>query len=195
MARRPREDDQGAIHHVIAKGSGGESIVRDDADREALIQRVGETAKRHRWLCLAYCLLDTHVHLIVATPSSNLGRGMQWMLAAYAREFNKRHKRQGNLFHTRFYSKRIASEEHLIAALVYVHLNPVRAGVVERAAGWRWSSYEATIGAVAAPEFLAVDSVLELIDPRRESAQLRLQVAVHETRERDRMPAGVRHRV
>jgi putative transposase len=193
--RRRREDGPGAIQHVIAKGSAGEAIVRDDMDREMLMHRMTQAVERFRWLCLAYCLLDTHFHLIVVTPTANLGQGMQWLLACYAREFNKRHERKGNLFHTRFYSSRIASDEHLTAALVYAHLNPVRAGVVDRAEEWRWSSHAAATGAAAAPELLAVDAVLELFDRDERTARLRLQVAVHEARERDRLQVGVRHGV
>jgi putative transposase len=120
---------------------------------------------------------------------------MQWLLAPYARDFNKRHKRRGNLFHTRFYSTRIASDEHLIAALVYVYLNPVRAGVVEAPDLWRWSSYAATIGEVAAPRFLATSEVLRVLDEHHTSAQLRLRLAVSEALERDYRRAGVRHGV
>ena len=192
MPRQPREEAPGAIHHVIPTGSGGESIVRDDLDRKWLLQRLGLTVTRHRWSCLAYCLLDTHFHLIVQTAIPNLGVGMQWMLAPYARDFNDRHERRGNLFHTRFYSTRITSDEHLTAALVYLHLNPVRAGVVERPELWRWSSYAATIGRAPAPQFLATSEALGLIDQHRATAVLRLQLAVSETLDRDRRRAGVR---
>jgi REP element-mobilizing transposase RayT len=195
MPRRPREEAPGAIHHVVPTGSGGESIVRDDLDRETLLQRLDRAVVRYGWSCLAYCILDTHFHLVARTPVPNLGLGMQWLLAPYARDFNERHKRRGNLFHTRFYSNRIATNEHLTATLVYVHLNPVRAGIVESPDLWRWSSYAATIGEVAAPRFLATSAVLRLIDEHRASAQLRLRLAVSEALERDRRRAGVRHGV
>jgi len=195
MPRRPREEAAGATHHVVPTGSGGESIVRDDLDRAALLQRVEHTVLRHGWLCFAYCILDTHFHLVVQTPKPNLGLGMQSLLAPYARDFNERHKRRGNLFHTRFYSTRIASDEHLTASLVYVHLNPVRAGVVEAPDLWRWGSYAATVGQIAAPRFLATGEALRLIDEERASAQLRLRLAVSEALERDRRRVGVRHGV
>jgi REP element-mobilizing transposase RayT len=197
MARKPRQDADGVLHHVVAKGSGGESIVRDDHDRNVLIAHLGRTVTRHRWTCLAYCLLDSHFHLVVATPASNLGKGMQQLLAPYAREFNKRHERQGNLFHTRFYSIPIQSEAHLFAAIAYVALNPVRAGLATRAEGWRWSSHAAAIGEEPPAPFLARHAVLELFDPHDEHAAcLRLKLAVAEASERDRaQTTGVRHGV
>jgi REP element-mobilizing transposase RayT len=185
VARRPREEAAGAIHHVIPKGSAGEAIVRDAHDRRLLLERVGETTIRHRWSCLAYCLLDTHLHLIAVTSEPNLGRGMQWLLAPYARYFNARHERQGNLFHSRVYSTRIVSDEHLIAALLYVYLNPVRASIAEKPETWPWSSYAATVGRRPEPDFVDTTGVLQLFDDRRESAQLRLQIAVAEARVRD----------
>jgi putative transposase len=180
---------------VIAQGSGDESLVWDDVDRQALLQRLGRTVLRHGWSCLAFCLLDTHFHAVVGTPTPNLGRGMQWLLAPYARDFNERHERRGNLFHSRFYSKRVTSPEQLVATLVYVYLNPVRAGIVERAEAWSWSSYSATVGRRAPPDFLDRRAVLEIIDPHGEVAPMRLELAVREARERDLLGAGVRHRV
>lgn len=120
---------------------------------------------------------------------------MQWLLAPYAHDFNDRHKRRGNLFHSRFYSKRVRSTEQLAAALVYVFLNPVRAGVVEQAELWIWSSYAATIGRTTPHEFLDQPAVLELIESNEAAARVRLERAVREARERDGVSAGVRRRV
>ena len=194
MPRAPRVDAPGVVHHVIAKGSGGEVIVRDDVDRRLLVERMGKTVIRYRWSCLAYCLLDTHFHAVVGTPAANLGVGMQWLLAPYAREFNKRHERQGNVFHTRFYSKRIRSDDHLLAALMYVHLNPVRAGIVDEPERWPWSSYAPSIGRSDPPGFLDLQALLELIAAEPSVAQGRLQAATHETLWRD-VSQGVRHGV
>jgi len=185
MPRAPRIDAAGAMHHVIAKGIGGQPVMRDDVDREVLFARMGKTVLRHRWSCLAYCLLDSHFHVILGTPVANLGLGMQWLLASYAREFNKRHERQGNVFHTRFYSRQIQSDDHLLAALLYVHLNPVRAGVVSEPERWRWSSYASSIGRCDPPDFLDLEALLALIAAEPGIAQRRLQTAARETLRRE----------
>jgi hypothetical protein len=78
---------------------------------------------------------------------------------------------------------------------VYVYLNPVRAGAVEHAELWNWSSYSATIGRTAPHDFLHRRAVLELIDPNEAVAPIRLELAVREARERDLVSAGVRHGV
>jgi REP element-mobilizing transposase RayT len=196
MPRTPREEGAGLLHHVIAKGSGGETIVRDDVDRQALLGHIGASILRYRWTCLAYCLLDSHFHLVVATPAANLGRGMQLLLARYARDFNTRHNREGNLFHTRFYSRRIESEAHLLSSIIYVVLNPVRAGLVDGAEHWHWSSHRATIGTASPPPFLASDAVLEIFGPSQPEARMRFELAVAQARARDLVPRpGVRHGV
>jgi putative transposase len=180
MARTQREEVPGGIHHAVAKGNGGAAIVADDRDRELFVSRLRETVGRHEWSCLAYCLLDTHVHLIVSTPHPNLGSGMKWLLGPYAQRFNWRHEREGHLFRGRFYSRQIKTQNHLIAAITYVALNPVRAGLVAQPEQWRWSSYSATVGRIAQPDFLDVEAVLELVDHDLEKARLRFERGVRE---------------
>lgn len=182
MARRLREDIAGGIHHVVAKGNAGVSIVADDHDRSAFVGRLGKTVERSGWACLSYCLLDTHVHLVVGTPRPNLGAGMQGLLGPYAQNFNHRHDREGHLFRARFYSRRIQSESHLVSTLTYVALNPVRAGLVERPEQWLWSSYAATIGRSRSPDFFEPRVILELVDRDPIRAQLRFELAVVEAR-------------
>jgi putative transposase len=177
VARRPREDVPGSIHHAIAKGNAGIAIVADDHDREQFVSRLGRTVMHHGWACLAYCLLDTHVHLLIGTPRGNLSAGMQSLLGPYAQNFNLRHDREGHLFRARFYSKRIRSQYHLVAAIIYIALNPVRAGLTARPEAWRWGSYPATVGRQPAPRFLDVRATLELVHPDPESARTLLHVA------------------
>jgi len=114
---------------------------------------------------------------------------MKWFLGPYAQKFNHRHERDGHLFRGRFYSGRIRSPAHLISALTYVVLNPVRAGIVDRPEQWRWSSYAATVGRRPAPDYLDVSAVLELVDTDPRRAQLAFEVAVQDARSRD-LPAG-----
>ena len=185
MPRRPREEAPGAIHHVVAKGNAGEFVAYDDHDRVNLFARLERAIARCSWSCLAYCLLDTHLHLIVRTPDPNLGHGMQRFQAPYAQSFNRRHMREGHLFRGRFYSTRVRTNEHLYAAIVYVSMNPVRAGKVQRPELWRWSSYAATVGLEPAPSYLEVAAVLDLIDPHPRTAGRKLEAAVRDARERD----------
>jgi hypothetical protein len=115
---------------------------------------------------------------------------MKWFLGPYAQRFNQRHERDGHLFRGRFYSKRIQTPAHLISAITYVVLNPVRAGIVERPEQWLWSSYSATIGRRRAPAYLDVSAILELVDTDPRSARLAFELAVRDARARDRPKGG-----
>ncbi len=186
MPRRPRFEASGALHHVVAKGNAGEPIVRNDVDRRGFLSRLGQSVHRHRWQCLAYCLLDTHFHLLLGTPIPNLGAGMRWLKSAHAQDVNYRHGRSGHLFGGRFYSVPIKSDDHLVSALVYVYLNPVRAGVARRPHEWEWSSYGVTVRGERAPAFLNTAAVLELFGVDPTMSRIRLAAAVDETLRLDR---------
>jgi REP-associated tyrosine transposase len=186
VPRRPRDEAPWALHHVVAKGNGGDAIVRNDIDRHSFVARLDQTVVRYRWHCLAYCLLDTHFHLVVRTPEPNLAEGMRRLKSVHAQDLNYRHGRTGHLFGGRYYAARLKTDDHLVAALIYVSLNPVRAGVVRAPEEWPWSSYSATIGSEQAPRFLDVASVLELIGVEPAASRRRLVAAVHETLALDR---------
>lgn len=126
------------IYHVVDRATGGIPLFLDLRDREQILSLLGFVAKRERWTCFAYCLMTTHWHFVIGTPSE-LSRGMQWLKSMYARGFNERHGRYGALFQKRFWSGPIESEESLAAVVEYVLYNPVRAGLCAEAHEWRWS--------------------------------------------------------
>jgi REP element-mobilizing transposase RayT len=187
VPRRRRDECSNGIHHVVAKGNGGGLIIHDDDDRHSLVLRLERAALHCEWSCLAYCVMDTHVHVIVRTPQPNLGRGMQRFLSQYAQRFNRRYQREGHLFRGRFYSRLIAPTEHLEAAITYVLMNPVRAGMVTRADLWRWSSCASTLGLTAPPAFLDVPAALDCLSADPDAARARLEDAIRAASERDRL--------
>jgi len=153
VPRKPRIDAPGAIQHVIARGNAGARIVEDDEDRHALIKTLEHVSALLGWRVHAYCLMDTHLHLVVETPEPNLGKGMQRLVGGYARTFNRRHGRYGHLFAGPFKASPIDVEAYAFEVAAYVVLNPLRAGLVDDPADWPWSSYRATAGLVNVPEF------------------------------------------
>ena len=156
MPRKPREDVPGAVHHVTARGNRKQEIFLDVDDRATYLLLLGEVVVLRRWLCLAYCLMANHVHLLIETPEGGLGRGMQLLHGLYAETFNKRHGRSGHLFQGRYGSVRVESDEQLWVTARYIVMNPVEAGLCATAAAWPWSSHAATVGACAAPAWLDV---------------------------------------
>ncbi len=120
--------------------------------------------------------MSNHAHLVIETPLPNLGAGMQRVHGVYARSFNKRHERSGHHFQGRYGSVRIGDDSHLWTVLRYVALNPVEAGLCERADQWRWSSYGGVLRD-AAPAWVDATRLLGLLgafggDPRQRYADL-----------------------
>jgi putative transposase len=164
MPRRPREEVEGAVHHVFARGNDRRDIFVDDVDRRIYLATLGRVTKRQRWRCLAYCLMPNHVHLLVETPNANLGAGMQRLHGDYAHIFNERHGRSGHVFQGRFGSVRMATDEQLWTAAAYVALNPVTAGLCETPEEWRWSSHGSTVDARRRPGWLDVARLLSYFE-------------------------------
>jgi putative transposase len=141
MPRRLRIQYSGAIYHVMARGNGRQDIVRDDADRDRLQEFLGRAAVRCSWRVYAFAILSNHLHIVLKTPQPNLAKGMQTFLSAYANAWARRHRFSGHVFQGRYRTELVEDETYLWNVTRYVHLNPVRAGLVERPAAWRWSSY------------------------------------------------------
>jgi putative transposase len=153
VPRKPREEVDGGIFHVFARGNDKRVIFRDDNDRRMYLALLRGTVRHCRWCVLAYCLMSNHVHLLLETPKANLAEGMRRMHGAYAQRFNARHGSCGHVFQGRFGSVRIETDEQLWAVAVYIARNPVDAGVCPRPEDWPWSSHAATLGG-AAPDWL-----------------------------------------
>lgn len=142
MARLPRLTVPGYAHHVIQRGNNRQLIFRDDRDHEFFLALLAENATRNQVRIHAYVLMDNHFH-ILATPETKEGLPlmMQAVGRRYVRYFNDRQRRSGTLWEGRYRSTLIEAERYLLACMVYIDLNPVRAGLVVQARDYRWSSF------------------------------------------------------
>lgn len=147
MARLPRLTIPDHPHHVIQRGNNRQRIFHDDRDRELLLELLHDYAGREKVAVHSYVLMTNHIHLL-ATPSSP--RGLPTLMQAvgrrYVQYFNKRHKRTGTLWEGRYRSTLIQTERYLLACMVYIDLNPVRAGMVAQAIDYPWSSHGHYVG-------------------------------------------------
>ena len=148
MARLPRLTLTGYPHHVILRGNNRQEIFMSVADREFMRLVLVEEAKQHGVEVHAYVLMSNHIHLLL-TPQRDqaLPRMMQALGRRYVRHFNLRHGRTGTLWEGRYRSSLIQTERHLLACMVYMDLNPVRAGLVADPAEHPWSSHGHYTGA------------------------------------------------
>lgn len=147
MARLPRLTVPGYPHHIIQRGNNRQAIFAERADYEQLLALIEEHAKRFGVAVHAYVLMSNHFHLL-ATPEDAAGipQMMQAVGRQYVRYFNRRQARTGTLWEGRYRSTLIQAERYLLACMVYIDLNPVRAGMVADPADYPWSSHAHYIG-------------------------------------------------
>ena len=160
MARPLRIEFPGALYHVTSRGNAREPIFLEDHDRRSFLHILGEVVERYRWLTHAYCLMTNHYHLLVETPEGNLSRGMRQINGLYTQRFNHGHERVGHILQGRFGAVLVERETHLLELARYVVLNPVRAGLVDSAETYPWSSLRATLALTEPPAWLATGALL-----------------------------------
>jgi REP element-mobilizing transposase RayT len=189
MARPLRIPLAGGTYHVFARGNAKQRIFLDEPDHEAFLTVVVEALSRFSWACLAYCLMPNHYHLVVRTSESDLSEGMRHINGVYAQRFNRRHDRVGHVFQGRYGSTLIQADEHLVGAIRYVVLNPVRAGLVKRAEGWRWSSHSELLG-LTGRRVVATAELLTLFGPNTDAAMQRYLECTATARGKERLGSG-----
>ena len=145
MPRTARVVAVGAPHHVTQRGNNRQQVFFSNAQRRYYLALLGDEADRHRLRILGYCLMPIHIHAVVVPErQDSMAKGFGRAHNAYARYLNKLRSRSGHLWQNRFYSTPLQTA-HLIRALRYVDRNPVRAGLVERATEYDWSSARAHV--------------------------------------------------
>ncbi|MBW1859102.1 MAG: transposase [Deltaproteobacteria bacterium] len=170
MARPLRIEYPGAYYHVIHRGNAGEAIFRNKRDREKFLEYVAKAVERFGIKVHTYCLMTNHYHFLVETPEANLSRAVQWVNVSYAAYFNRKRQRIGHLFQGRFKSILVDADEYLKHLSRYIHLNPLRAKMVEQLVSYPWSSYPAFTGKRKAPDWLEMDWLLSLFGKKRKEA-------------------------
>lgn len=147
MARLPRLTVPGYPHHIIQRGNNRQAIFSSAADYRMLLSLLDENAQKFGVALHAYVLMSNHFHLL-ATPGTaeGLPQMMQAVGRRYVRYFNDRQQRSGTLWEGRYRSTLIETERYLLACMVYIDLNPVRAGMVGAASDYPWSSHGHYVG-------------------------------------------------
>ena len=167
MPRQVRIEYAGAFYHVMARGDRRESIFKNEEDPALLLKTLAQACAKTGWRVHGWILMSNHYHWLIETPQANLVEGMRWVQNTYTRRFNSRHKLWGHVFGGRYKAVLVESdlEQHYLGNLLdYIHLNPVRAGLVDPKRGlgllnYRWSSLSQVYAIAAShrPEWCAAD--------------------------------------
>ena len=131
MPRMTRIESSDGLYHVLNRGNYRNDIFETDEAKRSFEKTMLEACDRCGWELYAYAIMRNHFHLAIGTPRGNLISGMQWLQATFASRFNRYRKEHGVLFQGRYKSLIIEPGSHLCQVVNYIHLNPVRAGIVK----------------------------------------------------------------
>ncbi len=177
MSRRLRLYVPGGFFHVMLRGVDREGVFRDGADRAQFCFYLKEALQRFELRLHAFCLMTTHVHLVLQQSTAGLGKMVHHFAFRYARWFNDRWGRRGHLFGDRFKGLLVQEDNYLLELVRYVHLNPVRAGMVERPEDHAWSSCRHYLGLEMIP-WVTSETVLRYFGNTTDEARRRLSAFV-----------------
>jgi REP-associated tyrosine transposase len=131
MPRKSRIDSPGLLHHIMCRGIERRKVFDIDADRKHFVARLGEILLESKTNCYAWALIPNHFHLLLRTGPIPISTVMRRLLTGYALWFNRAHHRHGHLFQNRFKSVLCQEDAYLLELVRYIHLNPIRAGLVQ----------------------------------------------------------------
>lgn len=175
MPRKARIDAPGAVQHIISRGIERRDIFFDDTDRDHFVERFGLIIAETRTICYAWALIPNHFHLLLKTGKVPISTVMQKLLTGYAVTFNRRHQRAGHLFQNRYKSILCQEDVYLLELIRYIHLNPLRTGLVNTMSQlnrYKYSGHSCLMGNTR-NEWQNTDYVLKLFDDRVSRARTR----------------------
>ena len=190
MPRQPRLDAPGTLHHVMGRGIETGKIFRTRKDREDFIDRLAELCRSGSWAVYAWALMPNHFHLLVRTGKEPLARSMRRLMTGYAINFNLRHRRRGHLFQNRYKSIVCQEDLYLLELTRYIHLNPLRAGLVrdlEALGRYPWVGHSALTGQVER-DWQDIDTIRAYFARKSKKAMRRYEAFVAEGASRGRRP-------
>jgi len=155
MARPLRVEFENAHYHIIARGDELKSLFVDNSDFKRYIRLLHRYRNEFRVDIIAYCLMNTHLHLEVRTPLANISKFMHALHSAYTSYYNYRHKSRGHLFQGRFKSPLVDKDSYLLELSRYIHNQAVRAGICLTPLEYQWSSYR----------FFVTSQVSQIVSP------------------------------
>ncbi len=168
MAREWREEYNGGIYHVIARGNNKEYIFKESIDKGYFIKLLKESMEGMSYKLYGYVLMDNHYHLIIQVFDKKLQEIMHQINNKYSKYFNYKFKRVGHVFQGRYKSTLVQDERYLISLIRYIHQNPIKAGMSKKIEEYKWSSD--VFYRINNNEFITIDTILDMLSSDRKEA-------------------------
>ncbi len=140
MGRPLRIEYNGAFYHVVTHGNGRLWLFKENSDYNYFLDILGIGVKKFKVKVHAFVLMRNHIHLLIETPLGNLSTFMKFVLSRYGSKYNKKSKRHGSVFKSRYGSFLVQKDKYYLTLIRYIYQNPVKAKIVDRAEDYRWSS-------------------------------------------------------
>ncbi|MEW6378761.1 MAG: transposase [bacterium] len=179
MARPLRIEFEGAFYHVTARGNEQRTIYQSRFDYEKFKEYLQEAQEKYNCTLHCYVLMTNHYHLIMETAQANLSKVMHYINGSYTTYFNTKRKRTGHLFQGRYKALLVERDNYLLELSRYLHLNPVRAKMVERPEDYPFSSYRAYV-CKDAEDIISHDLIWEMISRNKQEAPGRYKAFVED---------------
>ena len=160
---RQKLNAPGVISHITQRASGAEKLFHEEDDYLEMLARLKQVSQSYELESIAFALMPNHIHLLSHQKEANLHEAMRDLFRGYARRHNKKYERKGHLFGGRYRQAVCLDEAYFIAVSLYIHLNPVRAGLVLQPSDYRWSSCRLFIDSEVGESFVSPQRILELL--------------------------------
>jgi putative transposase len=167
MPRVARIKSKSKIYHIMIRGINQQNIFTDDEDDEKFLAIFDTYCKKMACEIYAYCLMGNHIHLLIREGKETLSNTMKRIGVSYVYWYNWQYSRKGHLFQDRYKSEAVEDDTYFLTVLRYIHQNPLKAGLINDIASYKWSSYQEY---ATKPKMVSVDFALKMFDKERDKA-------------------------
>lgn len=141
MPRLARKQSKTGVYHLMWRGVNRQDIFHDDTDRIKFLELLQKYKANHQLMIFAWCLMSNHVHILLKEGNEKISATMKRLGVSYVRYYNWKYRTTGHLFQDSYNSEPVENNQYLFTVIRYIHQNPLKAGMVNNVAEWKWSSY------------------------------------------------------
>lgn len=153
----------GVMSHITQRASGAELLFHEEDDYLEMLARLKQVSRTHDLEFLTFVLMPNHVHLLLRQSEANLDEAMRELFSRYAQRHNKKYERKGHLFGGPYRQAVCLDEAYVLTVSLYIHLNPVRAGLADQPRDYRWSSCRLFTDSSDTPSFVLSENILQML--------------------------------
>jgi len=152
----------GVVYHITARGNRRNDIFKDEEDFIVYIDLIKNSLQyyKDKFQLICFCLMDNHIHLMIETTDMHIKYLIGRINSIYAKYFNKKHNYIGHLYQDRYFTEPIESDSQILETSRYIHMNPVRANMVQKPENYKWSSYKYYVG-IEEENLIQSDKILD----------------------------------